>query len=158
MNELPDLLKQLAAGNSLPQTLAAVLEWTRSTLALDGIALFVAGRGPSGGLETRISLGSLAATAPLVGAELSRTGIPAIAGVLPLLAGPGRHDSFLCWPLNVDDGTPWSALVLQGPLAEETTRERGQDIRVAAARLVEMLAAERNEGPQHRAGRPRPGH
>jgi PAS domain-containing protein len=150
VRELSDLLKQLAAGASLPQSQAAVLEWTRSTLDLDGIALFVAERGPSGGLETRVSLGSLTATAPLVGAELSRTGIPAAEGILPLPSGSENRDTYLCCPLNIQDGTPWSALVMQGPLVEKTAREHGQEIKAAAARLREMLAAERDEAPGHR--------
>ena len=152
MRELPDLLKQLAAGGSPPQGVAAILELTCSTLGLDGIALFVAERGPSGGIETRVSLGSLASTAPLVGAELARTGIPGAAVILPLPSGSDQRDAYFCCPLNVGDGTPWSGLVLQGPFVEETAREHEQEIQAAAARLREILAAERDESSVHRQG------
>jgi PAS domain-containing protein len=147
VRELPDLLKRLAAPGNLSPSLTTILEWTRSALSLDGIALFVSERGGSTGMDTRASLGALATTAPLVGAELSRTGIPAIMGVLPFPAGTGGGSPFFCCPLNVESGTPWSALVLEGPQIENTAREREEEILVAAASLREMLAAERDGAP-----------
>jgi PAS domain-containing protein len=98
-------------------------------------------------MDTRASLGSLATTAPLVGAELSRTGIPPAMGALPLSAGSGGHNSYLCCPLNIEGGAPWSALVLQGPLVEKTAREREEEILMAAASLRDILAAERDSAP-----------
>lgn len=145
MRELPDLLRGLVSPGSIPQSLTTVLEWARSSLALDGIALFAARQGSTVTLETRVSLGSLATTAPLVGAELSRTGIPETLGILPLPTGSG--DAYLCCPLNVEGGAPWSALVLQGPLVERIARERQEEILTAASHLRDMLAAERDDTP-----------
>jgi HD-GYP domain-containing protein (c-di-GMP phosphodiesterase class II) len=143
VGELADLLKRLVAPESLPQRLVTILEWTRSSLGLDGIALFVAERGPVGGVETRASLGSLAMTAPLVAAELSRTGIPPTQGVLPLPEGSGLHNAFLCCPLHFSNGAPWSALVLHAPRIEETACAREEDLLVAVAHLRDLLGKER---------------
>lgn len=153
MGDLADLLKRLVAQGSLPQRLTIILEWARSTLALEGIALFLAERGPSRGVETRASLGSLSAIAPLLAAELSRTGIPPSQGILPLPAGVGRRDAYLCCPVNVENGSPWSALVLHGPHIDETARVREEDLLVVVAHLREMLGAEREIAPvQDQAG------
>lgn len=93
LRELDDLLKRLVGQGSLPQQRTMILEWTLSSLALDGIALLQAGRDPAGGVETRASLGSLPAIAPLLAAELSWTGIPTKQGILPLPPGSDRHDA-----------------------------------------------------------------
>ncbi|MGA2378989.1 MAG: HD domain-containing phosphohydrolase [Spirochaetia bacterium] len=159
LRELDDLLKRLVGQGSLPQRRTMILEWTLSSLALDGIALLQAGRGPAGGVETRASLGSLSAIAPLLAAELSWTGIPTKQGTLPLPPGSDRHDALLCCPLNVENGTPWSALVLQGPHIEEIARARAEYLLAAAAHLRDILETERgkapfNEGPVHASDLP----
>jgi HD-GYP domain-containing protein (c-di-GMP phosphodiesterase class II) len=156
VRELSDLLKLLAARGSLPQRVNTILEWTRTSLAVEGIALFVARRGHAGGVETQASVGSLSAIAPLLAAELSWTGIPPTEGIFPLAPGSDRRDALLCCPLNIENGTPWSALVLQGPHIEETARAREEDLHIAAAYLRDMLGTEREisqarrqEGPEH---------
>ena len=147
MREPRDHRKGPVSAGSLSKSLTAILEGVLSSLALDGIALFAAARGTSGAIETRVSLGSLAATASLVGAELYRTGIPATSGFLPLPAGSGGLGACFCCPLNEEGSAPWGALVLQGPMAERTAREREEEILTAAAQLRDVMAAERRDAP-----------
>jgi len=140
-----DLLKQLGQA-SLHQRVTMILEWALAGFQADGTALFVIERDPSIGLVTRVARGSLATTAPLLAAELSRIGIPMTQGVLPL-ASPGRTGTFLCCPLNVDGGAPWSALILHGRNIEETVRTREEDLRVIVTHLRDSLETERRSTP-----------
>ncbi|MGO9309467.1 MAG: HD domain-containing phosphohydrolase [Spirochaetia bacterium] len=143
MREPGDLLKLLEAAGSLPLRLRTILEWTRDTLAADGIALFVAEKGSHSPVKTRAALGSMEATAPLVAAELSRTGVPPAHGALALLDAADRDQVFFCIPVNVEDGGPWSAFVLQGPHVGETARSQEEHFLLAAAHLRDVMAAER---------------
>jgi HD-GYP domain-containing protein (c-di-GMP phosphodiesterase class II)/PAS domain-containing protein len=146
------------AQGGLPQRLAEILERTRETLAAEGIALFVAERGPVGGVDRRVAFGSLSATSPLLAAELSRTGIPPTQGILPFPDAPGRHDEFFCMPLNFENGAPWSALVLQGPRIADTVHSKESELKTAAAELSHALGSDRAEDPGREKGPGLPGH
>ncbi len=119
-----------------------ILEWALDRFRADGSGLFVIERDPAIGLVTRVALGSLATTAPLLAAEISRTGIPLTRGVLPLAAA-GREGSFLCCPVNVSGGKPWSALILHGRDIEKNVRAREEDLGGIVLRLRDSLETER---------------
>jgi HD-GYP domain-containing protein (c-di-GMP phosphodiesterase class II) len=142
VSDLPDFLKRLEGQVSLPQRTTVILEWALAWFRADGSGLFVIERDPSIGLATRVALGSLATTAPLLAAEISRTGIPATRGVLPLAPTSGTG-TFLCCPLNVDGGAPVGALVLHGGNIVETIRAREEDLRALVTHLRETLETER---------------
>ncbi len=140
MSSLTDLLLRLPAPG-VPQRVTQILDWVMSAFYLEGIAVFTVPPGEAGGMVTRASLGALTGTAPLLAAELARTGIPAEQTTLPL--AEGLPVGFVCRPLELERGVPCSALVLQGPRAQEAVRRRGKDLALAAAALREALEAER---------------
>lgn len=139
MSSLDGLLSHLPAG--APQRVTRILEWILSTFCLEGVAAFVEPRGTAHGVDTRASLGALTATAPLLAAELARTGFPAAAGPLPL-PGAGLGAEFFCRPLGTG-GKPQGVLVLQGKGVQEAIRGHGQDLAQAADRLWSAVQAER---------------
>jgi HD-GYP domain-containing protein (c-di-GMP phosphodiesterase class II) len=142
VSDLPEILKRLEGQVSLPQRMTMILEWALARFPADGIGLFVTERDPAIGLVTRVALGTLATTAPLIAAELSRTGIPSTQGVLPL-ASTARNGTFLCCPLNLDRGAPWSALILHGEDIEVTIHTREEDLQVTVTHLRDSLEIER---------------
>jgi len=129
-----------AAGT--PQRVARILEWVHLTFHAEGVAVFLTSRGPEGGLETRAAIGELATTAPLLAAELVRSGLPLDPGPLPI-PGAGPHAEFACWPLGLERGGPLGLLVLQGNGVGESVRTRGHELAPAAGRLWETLRIER---------------
>jgi PAS domain S-box-containing protein len=142
---LDDLLARVVAQGNLPRSLATILEWTRTSLHADGIALFQAEKGAAGAVQTQASFGSLAATAPLLAEELSRTGIPRLRGILALSSASCPRTDFYCCPVNMHEGTPWNALLLQGPRIEESVRSHEEDLQVSLAHLRNMLGRERGD-------------
>ena len=142
VSSLTDLLKRREGQVSLHQRVTTILEWALSRFRAEGTGLFVNERDPAVGLVSRVALGSLATTAPLLAVELSRIGIPSTREVLPL-ASSGQNGIFLCCPLNTDGGAPWSALILHGRNIEETIRAREEDLRVIVTHLRDALETER---------------
>jgi HD-GYP domain-containing protein (c-di-GMP phosphodiesterase class II) len=162
VSKLTDVLAALGTSGNPSQRAATVLEWALSKLNAEGVALFATPAdqsppGHGGTLETRAALGVLTPTAPLLAAELSRSGIPTCLGVLPL--SEDIRDSFLCCPLNTEQGIPWSCLVLQGPSIEESAAAEGSSIEEIRAALVDVLKMERETalGPAFPASNSSPG-
>jgi len=138
-----------AAGT--PQRVARILEWVQLTFHADGVAVFLVSQGAESGLETRAAIGELATTAPLLAAELVRSGLPADWGLLPIPGG-GSHAEFLCWPLGNDQGKPLGVLVLQGKGVGESVGTRSRELAPAASRLWEALRMERQLAAPSSAG------
>ena len=145
MSNLPDFLKRLEGQVSLPQRTTMILEWALAWFQADGSGLFVIEQDPAIGVSTRVALGSMATTAPLLAEELSQIGIPATLGVLPL-AATGGGGTFLCCPLNVG-GVPWGALILQGGKIEEKVRAREEDLHALVTYLRDALETEQKSAP-----------
>ncbi len=144
MSDLTDILSRLNASGGLAQRCSAVLEWVLSTLDVEGIALFTLS-GPGGTLETRMALGTMVPTAPLLAAELSRMGIPATQTILPV-AGE-TADTFLCCPVSSGQGKAWSsALVLLGKDVQQSADSRREALSGALASLREVLDEELGPG------------
>ncbi|HET6450795.1 MAG TPA: HD domain-containing phosphohydrolase [Spirochaetia bacterium] len=140
MSRLAELLARSLEREGAPSRAATILEWALSALEADGIALLVSSPTPGAGWEARLALGYLTTTAPLLAADLSRTGVAAEPAILPLTES---RDSFLCCPVNVDRGTPWSALVFQGASIGETAAAHRADVAEVIAALREVLEEER---------------
>jgi PAS domain-containing protein len=149
MSSFADLLSKLPAPGS-PQRVVQILEWVTSAFRLEGVAVFTADPVEAGVLVTRAALGALRATAPLLAAELARTGIPVEQVPLPL--AEGLPAAFVCRPLDVQRGVPGGALVLQGRGAAEAARRREGDLALAAAALQEALRAEKSASAGGRVG------
>ena len=142
VSDLPEILKRLEGQVSLLQRMTMILEWALARFPADGIGLFVIERDPAIGLVTRMALGSLETTAPLLAAELSWIGIPSTQGVLPLPSSE-RSGRFFCCPLNIEGGVPWSALILHGKNTEENVYTQAEDLLVAVTHLRDLLETER---------------
>lgn len=153
MSSFADLLPQLPPPGA-PQRVTQILEWVMSAFCVEGIALFAAPPGEAGGLVTRASLGALTATAPLLAAELARTGIPAEQVNLPL--AQGLPAGFVSCPFDPERGVPRGALVLQGQGAAEAARRRGTELAMATAALRDALSAERDTAARQRLGASNP--
>ncbi len=143
MNDLEGLLSQLSAAGA-PQRVARILEWVQLTFHADGVAVFLRSAAAEGGWETRAAVGELAGAAPLLAAELGRTGVPSEPGPLPW--GTGAQAEFLCWPLGQEQGKARGALVLQAHGGCKTAGEGGQELASAASRLWDTLQAEPRPG------------
>ena len=140
MSRLSEILARSPDVEGFSRRATTILEWALGTLNADGIALFVASPRSGDGWETRMALGPLITTAPLLAAELSRTGIAADPSVLPLAES---SDSFLCWPVNLDGSAPWSAVVVQGVAIEGTVAAHREDMAEIVAALRDVLGRER---------------
>ena len=141
MSQLDSLLMRLSAAGT-PQRVARILEWVQLTFHAEGVAIFLTSSGPGDGLETRAAIGELATTAPLLAAELVRSGLPADPGPLPI-PGAGLHAEYACWPLGPERGSLLGVLVLQGTGVGESIRTRSQELAPAAGRLWEALRMEK---------------
>ena len=146
MSELANILEGLKGTGELPRRCAVVLEWILSGLGADGGAVLAASPAPRGALEARQATGTLAPLAPLLAAELSRTGIPAAPVVLTL--GKSGDESLFCCPVNLEQGVPWSALVFQGPHVQETAATHREDLDEAVGAIRSVLDEERGAGVQ----------
>ena len=153
MSSFADFLPRLPPPGT-PQRVTQILEWVMSAFGLEGIALFIEPAGEAGGLVTRASLGALTATAPLLAAELARTGIPAEQANLAL--AEGLPAGFVSCPLDLEEGVPRGAVVLQGRGAAKAARRRGEELATVSAALRDALEAERGRAAGQHLGASNP--
>jgi HD-GYP domain-containing protein (c-di-GMP phosphodiesterase class II) len=141
VSDLDGLLKGLP--DQAGRRVTAILTWMLSSLSLEGIALLVAADAPSESLRVRESHGSLAAMAPLLAVEWSRTGIPRQEGEISLLMSGDSVDRFYCLPLTPGTDGAVGVLVLQGNGIRESARARAGDLSLVTGRLRDALEQER---------------
>ncbi|MGA2976484.1 MAG: HD domain-containing phosphohydrolase [Spirochaetia bacterium] len=150
MSQIIDLLKNLREQGDDARCVTTILEWTLSSLPADGIALLAPSEAPSDGVCVRAAHGSLAAIAPLIAAEWSRTGMPREQGMVALPAGAEKADAVYCCPVRPAAGQPGSALALHGHGIQETVRAREEDLLIVVSELGDAMENERAERQRER--------
>ncbi len=133
MDGIVELRQILGGEGDDARRVEKTVEWLLARLSAEGVALLTPDESAADALSVRCSRGSLIGPAPLLAAELSRTGLPSSQGPIRLLAGEAA-DTFVCCPIPAASGKLRSALVLHGPAVDEAVRRRADDVWPAPAR------------------------